>query len=390
MDRKISVRRWPGVVAALLVLIAFHDNAWSQATTYPSEIRFPDIGANGIFDPSLGQAPGASQIFMSYTAVEPSPKWPEQNPQVTSTRLAVSSDSGATWTDQALLVNFKDVTLAGRSPGNAGTWISEVSSIVYDPTAPSSQRWKLMFMHFLIVNGKSEIDDLWIGLKMASSAAGLRTASEIKLFAGAYYNTANNKANGTTRSPLGGAPAIALDTEYSADLNGCVFAEPGMATTSSALYLAIVCNKSPFERKVALFKCASPCTPTTAASWKYLGSTLDTADAALFGYDEGFSASNLVIANDTFYVIVTPQSSTPWEGHYNGCMIFPFDDIETATIARLENGAPRHVAQVDGTPGSFNGACTYLPAASAAGVIYSELNLTGLPYFRMLMSGVGF
>ena len=389
MDRANSVRRWPAVVAALLALVAFQDYAWSQTTTYPAEVTFSGIGPNGVFDPALGQAPGASQIYMSYTAVQPSPKWPQQNQQVTSTRLAVSSDSGATWTDQALLVNYKDVTLAGRSPNNAGTWISEVSSIVYDPAAPSSQRWKLMFMHFLIVNGKTEIDDLWIGLKMASSAAGLRTASETKLFSGAYYNTANNKANGTTRSPLGGAPSIALDTQYSPDLAGCLFAEPGMAATSTALYLAIVCNKSSFDRKVALFKCASPCAPTTAASWRYLGSTLDTADASWFGYDEGFSASNLVVVEGEFYLVVTPQSSTPFDGHYNGCMIFPFDDIETAAIAR-SGDVPQPVAQVEGTPGSFNGACTYLPTASGAGVIYSELNLTGLPYFRMFMSGVGF
>ena len=160
-----------------------------------------------------------------------------------------------------------------------------------------------------------------------------------------------------------------------------------MAATSTALYLAIVCNKSSFDRKVALFKCASPCAPTTAASWRYLGSTLDTADAALFGYDEGFSASNLVVVDGEFHLIVTPLR-TPFDGHYNGCMIFPFDDIETAAIARSGRAAARRAGR--GNAGSFNGACTYLPTASGAGVIYSELNLTGLPYFRMFMSGVGF
>jgi hypothetical protein len=390
MNHQVLACRRFGLVFAAVALLALRCiSSAAEIASYPAEIDFPGISTYGVLDPSMAQDPASAPIYMAYSAIDFSAKWPGQNIAI-YTRLAASFDSGVTWADQGSVVDYKDVTLPGAPPNNAGTWISEVASVVYDPGAPKNQRWKTMFMHYLVINGIRHFEDLWIGLKMASSASGLAKASESKLFSGAYYSSANDKTNGTTRSPLAGKPVIALDTAYGAELNGCIFGEPGLMATDSALYLAIVCNKSSTERKVALLKCASPCVPTTASAWQYLGSTLDTADAASFGYDEGFSAPDLVSSGGRFYVIVTPQSSDPWDSYYNGCMVVPFDNIDTATIARATGGAPEYIVQVAGTTGNFSGACTWLASAPAPGIVYGEITLDGGAPFRMYMSGVNF
>jgi hypothetical protein len=162
-----------------------------------------------------------------------------------------------------------------------------------------------------------------------------------------------------------------------------------MLATSSALYVSMLCAKSLTDHRIILLKCDSPCDLSSAPSWSYLGTALNDADAASFGFDEGFSAPNLVTSSGQNYLIVTPQSTTPFDGHYNGCMAFRFTDIDTASIQKT-GGVPDIVATVNGDAGSFNGACTYLPAASKAGVIYSQAFFGSTEKFRLFMSGVNF
>jgi hypothetical protein len=303
--------------------------------------------------------------------------------------LAYSNDQGATWTDMGVVNAAQDVTIALPSPNNAGTWINEVSDLVYDPGATAGQQWKLLWHHYLMINNARQLNHGWIGLKMAATPGQLAAASEIKLFSSAGYDAVNNTQGGGSQSPLGGAPAIALDTALNAQLNGCIFTEPGMLATSSALYVSMMCGKSTTSHLIALFKCSSPCNATNAASWSYLGSALSDADASALGYDEGFSATNLVASGGQNYLIVTPVSTTPFDAHYNGCRVFKFTDIDTATLQRSA-GIPTAIASVNGSAGSFNGACTYLPGASKAGILYSELVRTPSIQFKIFSSGINF
>lgn len=342
-----------------------------------------------MFDPSLAQANGDTKIWMSYSSVDPSVQWPSQNPQAVSTRLAYSTDQGATWADGGAVNSFQDVTIALAPPNNAGTWVNEVADLVYDPAAAASERWKLMWHHYLILNNVRHLDDhSWIGLKMAAAPEQLAAATEIKLFSAYGYNTANNTQGGSSQSPLGGAPAIALDT-VDAGLSGCIFTEPGMLATSSALYVSMLCAKTPTSHLIALFKCSSPCNVTNAASWSYLGSALSDADASALGYNEGFSATNLVASGGQNYLIVTPVSTTPFDSYYNGCRVYRFADIDTASLQR-SGGVPTPVTSANGSAGSFNGACTYLPGASKAGILYSELVQTPAIGFKVFSSGINF
>jgi hypothetical protein len=317
--------------------------------------------------------------------------WPVQNFDTVSTRLAYSDDQGATWIDSGSTINgVLDVDLDPLPvPFNAGTWHNEVSSLIYDPGAAANERWKLLWHHYLLINGDRHFEHGWIGLKTAATPTQLASATEVKLFSSFGYDPGNNILNGPSGSPVGGAPAIALDTALTTTLNGCFFTEPGMLATSSALYVSMLCVKSPTDHRIILLKCDSPCDTTSASSWTYVGTALNDTDAASFGFDQGFSAPGLVTSSGQNYLMVTPQSSTPFDSHYNGCRVFRFTDIDTASLQRT-GGVPDLVATVNGDAGSFNGACTYLPAASRAGVIYGQAFLTSTEKFRLFMSGVNF
>src|SRR5690242_9835397 len=116
----------------------------SSPTPSPISIAFP--GRHGIGDPSLAESPaGSDRVWMSYSAVDPSPSWP-QNKFVESLRIAFSDDQGVTWTDAGSPISsFTDVTLPFPAPLNAGTWVNEVSQIVYDQNALPGQKYKVLW-----------------------------------------------------------------------------------------------------------------------------------------------------------------------------------------------------------------------------------------------------
>ncbi|MBV8698207.1 MAG: hypothetical protein JO052_10170, partial [Bradyrhizobium sp.] len=112
-----------------------------------------DAPARGIFDPSIIYPTGAPGGAMAYSAV------PDQ--QTIRTHIAVSSDQGATWT-YAAEANTPELNVSEPSsdatecPGGActGNLISEVSSLVYDPTDPDAQKaWKLFAHRYLVGAG---------------------------------------------------------------------------------------------------------------------------------------------------------------------------------------------------------------------------------------------
>lgn len=363
----------------------------------PERITIAGIGsqgAHGIFDPSIARDPASSRLWMSYSSVDASGQWPAQNPDVVSTRLAYSDDSGKTWTGSssgALINAFSDVTIALPAPLNAGTWTNEVSQLVYDPGADTAQRWKLLWHHYLLLNNVRHFDHGWIAMKAASTPEGLAAAPEVKLFAGVTYDVSNDTAGGGSQSPLGGAPKIHLDTALNSALNNCLFTEPGMYATAGALYATVQCAKSPVEHLTVLLKCASPCTAESAASWSYLGTVLNDANATTLGFDTGFSASSMFESGNSVYLISTPAqtSGAPWADYYSGCRIYRFANIDSAQL-QLSGTQPAVIGTVNGTSGSFNGACAYNAASTMSGVLYSELHLSATDKFRMFMSHTNF
>ena len=361
----------------------------APAPASPERIVFAGVGAHGIFDPAIAFDPGNGRLWMSYSAVDPSVSWPTQNFDVVSTRLAYSDDNGNTWTDTGSVVNnFQDVTLPLAPPNDAGTWTSEVSQLIYDPGAIASERWKLLWHHYLNINNSRHFEHGWIAMKMASTPENLAAAPEIKLFGGYLYDTGNNTAGGNSRSPVGGAPLIQLDTALDPALNSCVFTEPGMYATSGALYLSLLCvHLSDSNRLIVLFKCASPCNTGSAASWSYLGTVLQKSDAVAFGFDTGFSASGMFESAGSIYLVATPvrTAGAPWPDYYSGCRVFRFANIDSALLQK-SGPQPTLVGSVDGVPGTFNGACAFHVSAGGGGMLVSELNTSVIDKFRILMS----
>jgi hypothetical protein len=362
---------------------ALPDSAGGGDATAPARTRitFDGVGPVGVFDPSLASADGEARVWMAYSEVLPSPMWPTQNVHVVHTRIARSDDEGATFTDVGVdATTFRDVDLAPllAPPLNAGTWIAEVSSLVWDQGAPAAERWRLAFMHYLQINGVRHFEHGWLGLKTAATPEGLAAAVETKLLVGTGYDSGNDVAGGASKSPLGGAPIIHLDTLHP-DLAGCTFAEPSLFSTATSLELALLCAKSDTDRRIVRVTCARPCAPTSPTAWSYAGTLLTSADASALGYDRGFSAPALVrTASGGRALLVTPSKSTPFPDFYDGCVGYPL----TATGA-LQGSARSPAFSAPGTPSAFRGACDYSPKAARAGVLLSELAVDQKDSFRL-------
>lgn len=329
-----------------------------------------NVSVNGVFDPSLADTPVGATNWISYSAVDPSPQWPTANSRTVATRIASSPVGGGLWTDAGVIVN--PISEVNADPSQR-TWINEVSTVVYDASAASGARWKLWWHHYSEIANHGEFANGWLAYKEASTPAGLVGATEIKLLVGTGYDTANNTQGGTTGSPLGGAPLIA-GTDIG--LSDCIaFSEPGAVVAPDAIYIAITCFTSGPSR-VTLLRCTLPCS-AGGANWTSVGTLLTEADAALFGAVR-FTAADLFIRSGIAYLMVSPVGTHPTAGAYNGCDVMRVN-LPTATVARDGGGTPIIATVIRGTPGSFNGDCTFAPTiTTGGGYLYGELTM-GVP-----------
>lgn len=390
-----------GAVLLLLGCGSSSDDSGSTPAPTPVRITFAGVGANGIFDPSIARDPAdpTGRLWMSYSAVDPSPMWSAQiaDTDAIANRLAYSDDNGKTWTDGGAIVNnFLDVNLNPplAPPLDAGTWVNEVSQLIYDPNAIDAEKWKILWHHYLVLN-RLPVDDRrrfehgWIAMKMAATPQELAAAPEIKLFAGKIYDTGNN---------VTGTPLLQLDTLDPALKDCAVFTGPGMVASAGALYLSLQCETFDFaasppthiNRLIVLLKCAGG-SCGNAASWSYQGTVLQKSDATAFGFDDGFGDSGLFAAAGSMYLVVTPiqKIGAPWPAYYNGCYVFKFADLDTALLQKTGN-QPALIGSVGGTAGSFNGACAYHASANNSGMLYSELKTSVTDRFQIFMSHTNF
>jgi hypothetical protein len=391
-----QVMRSATLIGVLLVAAIIGSTAIPGATPPTGQlIALRAAGRAGIFDPSLADTQPGRRAWMSYSAVDPSPRWPDKNTRTVTTRLAYSDDRGATWTDFGYVVNSISETATGS---DAETWINEVSSLVFDPYAPAPERWKLFWHHYLDVNEQGHFQHSWIAYKAAPTPEALRSASEIKLFAGLAYSSTNNDRRGATGSPLEGAPLVDLHQLHK-DLNRCVAAsEPSGLASESGLYLSLSCYRprapGPLailfggtQSLIVLLRCDAPCRPASPGAWRYIATLLTPDDARAVGADQ-YSASDLFTQDGTTYLISSPVSSKPVAGAYNGCHVFRFTDIARGQLER--NGTrPTILKQIEGNPNSFNGACTYAHSVTTGGFLYGEITFGRQPYFQIFQTGAG-
>ena len=335
----------------------------------PVEITIAGVGPQGIFDPSLASDPATGLLWMSYSEVMDSAMWPGQNLAI-QTRLAWSGDAGATWGDSGSVINPAiDVVLPLAPPNDAGTWEQEVPALVHDPGAQAAERWKLLWLRYMQVNGAPAFQHSWLALRTAPDPAG-PWSPERKLFVGLGYDSINDVTIG---------PPEVLVHQLDPELSGVLgVAEPGFLATSSALYVTLLAAEGGSQvGRIALLEWPHPGGP-----WKYVGSFLVNAiDGPLLGY-HGFSAPELFEQNGNTYLIATPQTNDV----YQGTQVFQVADLESALLERVA-GVPVLALEVFGTPGTHNGAAGYVEQAGASGLIYSEVDTTQFPlFFRIFKS----
>ncbi|GMQ83296.1 MAG: hypothetical protein BMS9Abin06_0029 [Gammaproteobacteria bacterium] len=372
----------PIILFVLIFLSACGGGGGSSTPTVvpapvPERVTFSGAGDLGIFDPSVARDPGTGLLWMSYSSVDTSIYYLSSVYWAVTVRLAFSDDNGVSWQDagtvaapkvEMLLGPMTEAHPTGSIPANSqGIWQSETSSLIFDPSAPVAERWKLIWFQYLNANLTSFFADYgWITLKMASTPSGLAVATPVKLFGGAGLQAANSNTGAPVFSPTDGIPAIQLNTDLTqsaasadlADLNLCVFAEPGLHATNSAVYLAVFCADAitdPVTEYLVYFRCSSPCNMTSAASWEYLGRLLTPADAQATTGDDHFQAPALVEKNGTTYLVVTPVDTTSGN-RYNGCRVYEFTDVNSNQLRR-NNGQLVEVTKIDGDVGTHNGAC---------------------------------
>ena len=363
-------------------------------TLTPERVTFSGAGDLGIFDPSVSRDPATGRFWMCYSSVNTSPNYASTLYWAVSIRLAYSDDNGVSWQDAGVAVSPAVERTADLGPmsavgypsgtvpaGSTGIWQSETSSLIYDPSAPVGEEWKLIWHQYLHANSTSLFADYaWITMKMASTPLGLDTATPVKLFGGIGLQAQNSITGSPVFSPTTGVPAIQLNTDITqsvgganlTDLNACIFAEPGLYATNSAVYLATFCADAstvPITEYQVSFRCASPCNMTDARSWEYLGRLLTPPDALAATGDHHFQAAALVEKNGKTYLMVTPVD-TSLSDRYNGCVLYEFTDVDTNQLRR-NVGQLAEVAVIDGVAGTHNGACAAYRGL-VGGILFSQ------------------
>ena len=165
-----------------------------------------------------------------------------------------------------------------------------------------------------------------------------------------------------------------------------------MYASSGALYLSLQCEHLvDSNRLIVLFKCTSPCNTGSAASWSYLGTVLQKSDAAALGFDTGFAASGMFESAGSVYLVATPVQTmgAPGPDYYSGCRVFKFANIDSALLQKT-GSQPTLIGSVNGTLGSFNGACNFHASANKSGMLYGEVKASLTDKFQIFMSHTNF
>lgn len=306
-----------------------------------------DTGSTlGIFDPSTVYPAGAPGGAMAYSSVA--------NQHSIRTRVALSNNLGASWTKVADLNTPEFAILFSNNPAECpigfclGWLISEVSSLIFDPSDPSpGARWKLYAHRYL-----SEANDR---LHYALGTITVQTAPAPQ---GPW--TAPRKLFGWPSSSSYSLDGAQVNIAQLPGLADCMaLTEPSALWQPDRIDIAMGCVYpvgETFKIRVVLVR-----TRDHGATWTSVGTMLAPGAAdCLPGTTPGASvnAPDLFIGPDgRQYLSVT--SSDP---AYHGCAVFRVDDPLTGHVERDASGAPRVLRTIAPQTGQFAGACSWTPS----------------------------
>lgn len=306
-----------------------------------------DLGsAMGIFDPSFVYPADATAGAMAYSSV------PTQ--ETIRTRVAVSTDRGATWTYVAELNQPEAVTLpssdATECPGGScsGRLISEVSSLVYDADDPDpARRWKLFAHRYLVGPG--------VALHYRIGTIALQTAARVE---GPW--TPPQKLIGWTSPAPYSSTGVTTNASTLPGLADCLaLTEPGALWLPGSLHLALGCVY--LEGATPRIRIELLRSTDHAATWTAAGTLLRPADAACLRPGASVNAADLIAADGALHVAATPSDAAG----YHGCLVFPIADLAAAQVVRGADGVATPSRLIATAPARFAGACAY--AAGAGG-----------------------
>jgi hypothetical protein len=321
----------------------------------------------GIFDPSVEYPGTASAGAMSYSAVVAK--------NAISTRIAVSSDKGATWTYVASPNASADITVpvppsSQRCPGGTctGRLVHEVASLVYDADDPDATRvWKL-FTHSYVVlqNGDLAYDLGYIGLYTAKDTFGPWK----------FEGKALGWLSESEFSSKDAATVVTTAVTTYANLKDCVaLTEPAAYWRNGGILdLAVGCvTVNPVTIRIELLRSLDH-----GKTFDYSGRLLSAQDAYCLGASKPqVNAPDIFTAQGKTWMLVTPAGSLPGGGEgYRGCALLELAVGGTA-VKRDAGGSPIVTRFLDSADKRFTGACSYAEGATAMGYLVPQANIQG-------------
>jgi hypothetical protein len=317
--------------------------------------------AAGSFDPSVVYPGDASGGVMAYSAV------PDQ--LSIRTRIAGSTDHGATWTFAAEINQPEPVALPCTAGTCTGNLISEVSALVFDADDPDvSRRWKLFAHRYLVSPGAPVVLRYDIGtivLQTAPAPQGPWTAPAkwigwtATLDPAAAYSSTGIVTNIDTLA--GDADCVALT-------------EPSALWLPGTIELALGClfpRNGSIDIRIILVRSVDH-----AASWHAVSTLLTSADSTCLAPGGPINAANLFVAGGKEYLSTSPSRA---DGGYRGCEIFAIDDPATGTVHRDAMGHALPIRTM--TSAQFSGGCTF---AERGGGYFADVLFSGTRPFRIL------
>jgi hypothetical protein len=324
--------------------------------------------AGGIFDPSLEYPLNALAGAISYSAY--------QAKNSVSTRIAVSSDAGATFSyvaspNQAVDFNAPAPINSTRCPEGQciGRLIHETSSLIFDLEDPdATRRWKLFTFSYMVLTGDVLAPDLgYIGLFTAPDPVG-------------PWKDEGKALGWKGESELSSKDAKTLVTGFPQMADCAAVAEPGaLARQGGILDLAVGCATAAGTIRIELLRSLD-----FGKTFNYSARLLDEKDALCLGAKSPkLNAADLFIAQGKTWLSVTPEGP---DG-YRGCLIV---ELGAGGAGVIRDGAGVPIAQrfLHSPDDRFTGACTYAEGATSPGYLISELVLESPPkVFRIFRSG---
>jgi len=321
----------------------------------------------GIFDPSVEYPGTAPAGAMSYSAVV--------SKNAVSTRVAVSSDKGATWTYVASPNASADITVpvpasSQRCPGGTctGRLVHEVSSLVYDADDTDTTRvWKL-FTHSYVVlqNGDLAYDLGYIGLYTAKDTFGPWK----------FEGKSLGWLSESEFSSKDAATVVTTAVTTYANLKDCVaLTEPAAYWRNGGILdLAVGCvTVNPTTIRIELLRSLDH-----AKTFNYAGRLLSAQDATCLGASKPqVNAPDIFTAQGKTWMLATPAGPLPGGGEgYRGCALFELAVGGTA-VKRDANGSPIVTRFLDSADQRFTGGCSYAEGATAMGYLVPQANIQG-------------